>query len=60
MQTPLGQIIREARKSAGLTQAELAAKAKLPRGKVEISELERGKNQKAWAVIDAVFRVLKL
>ena len=56
----LGQEVREARLAAGLTQAELAKRAKLPRGQVEISEIERGKLGKAAKVIDAIRRVLRM
>jgi transcriptional regulator with XRE-family HTH domain len=58
--TQLGEEIREAREAARLTQAELAGRAGLPRGQVEISEIERGKHQAAWQVIVAIRRALKL
>ena len=58
-QPSYGETVRARRKAAGLTQVELGKLAKLPRGPVEISEVERGKNQKAYAVWAAIDRALR-
>ena len=55
----LGATIREARKDAGLSQAELAEKADVPRGQPGVYRIERlDMHVRSWRVIERIRRVL--
>ena len=56
-----GGKIRKAREALGMRQAALGKKAGLPRGQVDVSEIEREEQNhyvRSWRIIEKIRRVL--
>ena len=56
--SPLAQLIRHHRKTAGLTQAQLAKLAGV--GKTVIWDVEHGRESVQWDTLQKIFRVLNI
>ncbi len=56
--SPLAQLIRDHRKTAGLTQAQLAKLAGV--GKTVIWDVEHGRESVQWDTLQKIFRVLNI
>lgn len=56
--SPLAQLIRDHRKTAGLTQAQLAKLAGV--GKTVVWDIEHGRESVQWDTLQKIFRVLNI
>ena len=54
----IGELIREARESQGISQSDLAAAVKITRQ--AMSQIESGANSPAFSTLDAIARFLEL